>query len=101
MTLEEMQKRAYENKINKGFNVTNVEHEFCMMHGEMAEAYEAYTKNKDDLGEELADVAIFLLGLSEILGYNLHDEITNKMDKNEKRVYKEVEGLKIKLKVEE
>lgn len=46
-----------------------------MFNGELAEAYEAWRKKKDDLGEELADVAIYLLGLSEILGIDLEDEI--------------------------
>lgn len=50
-------------------------------------------KKKDDLGEELADVAIYLLGLSEILGYDLEKEILNKMDKNAKRVYKTENGV--------
>ena len=47
----------------------------------MAEAYQAYLKKKDDLGEELADVAIYLLGLSEILGIDLEQEILKKIEK--------------------
>ena len=39
-------------------------------------------KKKDDLGEELADVAIYLLGLSEILGIDLEYEIQKKVYKN-------------------
>ena len=53
--------------------------------GEVAEAYDAYHKNKEDLGSELADVAIYLMGLSEILGYDLHDEIVKKREINSKR----------------
>lgn len=37
----------------------------------MAEAYEAYRKKKNDLCEELADVLIYLSGISEILGIDL------------------------------
>ena len=33
----------------------------------MAEAYEAYRKKKNDLGEELADVVIYLSGISETI----------------------------------
>ena len=51
---------------------------------------------KSDLGEELADVAIYLLGLSEILNIDLEKEILNKIKKNAKRVYKEVNGVIIK-----
>ena len=60
-------------------------------------SYEAYRKKKDDLGEELADVAIYLLGLSEMLGFDLEDEITKKVSKNERRVYKEVNGVKVRV----
>ncbi|MFD2878189.1 MazG-like family protein [Paenibacillus rhizoplanae] len=51
----------------------------------MSEACDAYRKKKDDLGEELADVAIYLIGLAEILGINLEEEIMNKIDKKMKR----------------
>ena len=78
MDLDQMQKRVYQNKLNKGFNVTDVPKEFCYLYGEVAEAYDAYLKNKEDLGEELADIAIYLLGLSEILGYNLKEQIEYK-----------------------
>lgn len=97
MDLEQMQKRVYQNKLNKGFNVTDVPKEFCYLYGEVAEAYDAYLKNKEDLGEELADIAIYLLGLSEILGYNLKEQIEYKMQKNEKRVYKKVGKSYIKV----
>ena len=49
--LKALQKQVYQNKIEKGFNVTNIEKEFCLAYGEMAEAYEAYRKKKDDLGD--------------------------------------------------
>ena len=68
-----LQKEIYQNKVDKGFNVTDVNKEFCLTYGEIAEAYDAWRKKKDDLGEELADVAIYLLGLSEILGINLEE----------------------------
>ena len=93
MELKEIQKEVYQNKVNKGFNITNVDKEFCLLYGEVAEAFEAYRKKKSDLGEELADVAIYLLGLSEILGIELQDEIEKKMKKNEKRVYKNIDGI--------
>ena len=88
MDLKEMQKKVYENKIKHGFNVTDVPMEFCYLYGEVAEAYDAYHKNKEDLGSELADIGIYLLGLSEILGYDLHDEIVKKNgNKCKKKIY--------------
>ena len=97
MNLKQLQKDVWQNKVNKGFNITDVEKEFFFLYGEVAEAYEAYRKKKDDLGEELADVAIYLLGLSEMLGFDLEDEIMKKVDKNERRVYKEVNGVKVRV----
>lgn len=90
--------KTYQNKVDKGFNVTDVNKEFCLTYGEIAEAYEAWRKKKDDLGEELADVAIYLLGLSEILGVNLENEIQKKVYKNSKREYKVIGGVNTRVK---
>ena len=81
MDLKKVQEEIIENKKNKGFNTTDLNKEFCLLYGEVAEAYDAYRKGKDDLGEELADVAIYLLGLSELLGKNLEEEIMNKKNR--------------------
>lgn len=98
MDLKSIQKEIYQNKVNKGFNVTDVNKEFCLTYGEMAETYEAWRKHKDDLGEELADVAIYLLGLSEILGIDLEDEIQKKVYKNSRREYKVIDGVNTRVK---
>ena len=96
--LKKLQEEIYKNKVDKGFNVTDINQEFCLAYGEVSEAYEAWLKKKDDLGEELADVAIYLLGLSEILGINLEDEIQKKVYKNSKREYKVINGVGIRVK---
>ena len=93
MDLREMQKVVYKNKVDKGFDVTDINKEFCLLYGEVAEAYEAWIKKKEDLGEELADIAIYLLGLSEILGVDLTPEIENKIEINQEREYKTINGL--------
>ena len=97
MDLKKAQKEIFQNKINKGFNTTDVNKEFCLLYGEVAEAYDAYRKKKDDLNEELADIAIYLMGLSEMLGFDLEDEIMKKVNKNEKRVYKNVDGVNVRI----
>ena len=97
MDLAKIQKEVFQNKIDKGFNTTDVNKEFCLLYGEVAEAYDAYRKGKDDLGEELADIAIYLLGLSEMTGKNLENEIINKISINQKRIYKNVNGTMIKV----
>ena len=97
MDLREMQKAVYQNKLDKKFNVTDVNMEFCLLYGEVGEAYQAWLKRKPDMAEELADVAIYLLGLSEILGVDLAGEIERKMEINRKRVYKHVDGVAIRV----
>ena len=79
--LKQIQKEVYQNKLNKGFNVTDVNKEFCLTYGELAEVYEAWRKKKEDLGEEIADVLIYLLGLSEILNIDLETELLKKSKK--------------------
>ncbi len=97
MNTKEIQKTIYANKLAKGFNVTDIPLEFSHLYGEVAEAFEAWRKKKDDLGEEMADVAIYLLGMSEILGFDLEAEILKKMAKNEKRVYEHHDGVRVRV----
>ena len=93
MELSATQKAVYQNKVDKGFNVTDVNVEFCLLYGEVAEAYEAWKKKQDTVGEELADIAIYLLGLSEILGVDLASEIEKKMRINQEREYQMIDGV--------
>ena len=84
--LKKLQKEIFQNKLDQGFNTTDVNLEFNYTYGELAEAFEAYRKKKPDLAEEVADVVIYLIGLSEILGIDLEDEILKKVKKNGNRV---------------
>ena len=97
MELKKIQKDIWQNKLNKGFSTTDVNKEFCLLYGEVAEAYDAWRKKKEDLNEELADIAIYLMGLSEMLGFDLEDEIEKKVSKNEKRIYKNVDGVNVRI----
>jgi NTP pyrophosphatase (non-canonical NTP hydrolase) len=96
--LKDLQKKVYQNKLDKGFNTTDIYEEFALIHEEVAEASSAYGKKLPDLGEELADVVIYLLGLSEILGIDLEEELLKKMQKNKKRVYKRINGINTRVK---
>ena len=87
MSLRDVQREVLQNKIRHGFNTTDMEQEFCYLYKEVAEAYDAYYKQMDNFGEELADVAIFLLGIAEIKGIDLEAEILKKVQKNKDRVY--------------
>lgn len=98
--LDKLQKEIYQNKIDKGFDASdtrgNIYRQFCHIHGEVSEAFDAYFKGLDNFPEELADVAIFLLGLCEIKGISLEKEILKKMEKNKKRTFTRINGVLIK-----
>ncbi len=97
MNTKVIQKTIYANKLAKGFNVTDIPLEFAYLYGEVGEAFEAWRKKKDDFGEELADVTIYLLGLAEILGIDLETEIIKKMEKNAKREYEHHNGVSVRV----
>jgi len=81
------QDRAYANKVAKGFNTTDVPMEFGLLVEEVGEAFSAWRKQRPSLGGELADVAIFLLGIAEITGIDLGEEVAAKLAANEAREY--------------
>ena len=91
--MKELQKAVYQNKVDHGFNITDVPLEFCLLYEEVGEAFEAWKKKRDSVGEELADVAIYLMGLAEILGVDLEDEIRRKVEINRHRKYGVVDGV--------
>lgn len=98
MDIRSAQKRVWENKVAKGFGTTDVPVEFCLLQGETAEAFDAWHKGGEGLGEELADVAIYLLSLAEMTGIDLQDQLTAKMAKNEARVYRRLpNGVLVKI----
>ena len=99
MDVKQVQKRIVENKIRHGFGTSNIEKEFCLLYGEVGEAYMAYLKDegRSNLGSELADVAIYLFGIAEMLGFDMEQEMLKKMSINESREYVTLEnGVKVK-----
>ncbi|OGJ02985.1 hypothetical protein A3G06_01730 [Candidatus Nomurabacteria bacterium RIFCSPLOWO2_12_FULL_46_14] len=76
------------NKIEKGFNTTDIAQEFCRAYEELSEAYSKHNKNMPGVAEEFADVMIFILGMCETLGFDLEKELVNKIEKNKKRQYR-------------
>ena len=83
------QKEVYNNKVEHGFNVTDVHMETRLLLQEVAEFMKAVEKNdKDNMLEELADVCIFCYGIAEITKCgNLDEAIDKKMLINRSRKY--------------
>jgi NTP pyrophosphatase (non-canonical NTP hydrolase) len=97
MKLRTVQRNVWANKRRKGFNTTNVPMEICLLQGEIAELFDAWRRKEASVGEELADVAIYLLGLSQMLGFDLEEEIAKKVAINEQRRYVEQNGSLVKV----
>ncbi|MFD9792807.1 MazG-like family protein [Streptomyces sp. NPDC059070] len=87
MDIRTAQRQAWQNKLDKGFNVTDVPLEFGLLNAEVGEAFTAWRKRLPDFGEELADVLLYLVALAEMNGVDLDDEVARKLEKNRRRVY--------------
>ena len=94
--IKSLQEEIMNNKVSKGFNTTDIPLEFTLLTGEVSEAFDAWRKKKSDLGEEIADVLIYLLGLSKMLDINLEDELVAKIEKNRERKYVRKNGTLVK-----
>ncbi len=100
--LKKLQKDIIRNKVRKGFDTTNIAFDFCRAHEELSESFKKHTRGEDGVAEELADVAIFLLGICETFGFDLEKEIVRKVEINKNRVYKKKKlsnGEKVLLRV--
>lgn len=75
MDFRSAQRNAWDNKVAKGHNLADVPLEFCLLQGEVAEAFDSWRKGRVEVGEELADAAIYLLGLATMTGVDLDEEI--------------------------
>lgn len=98
LDIPKLQREVWRNKKRKGFNTTDVNLEFGLLVGEVAEAHQAYIKKRPDLGEELADIAIYLLSLAKMLGADLEREVIQKIEKNKRRKYKKINGVIVRTK---
>ena len=73
--------------MEKGFYTRDIAYEFCRAHEELSEAFSKFSKNQPGVAEEFADVAIFVLGMCEELGYDLEKELVRKIEINKNRKY--------------
>ncbi|MCT0165720.1 hypothetical protein EFM06_07190 [Lactobacillus helveticus] len=91
---KKLQRDIIENKKKHNFNTTDIKFELLCLYGEVNELFQAWLKeDQENINEELADVAIFLLGIFEMLGSDIGEDIVKKVAINAKRKY--VDGKKI------
>lgn len=87
MDIRTVQRKAWDNKLAKNFNVSDVALEFGLLTAEVGEAFTAWRNRLPDFGEELADILIYLAGLAEMTGIDLEGEVERKLAKNVARSY--------------
>ena len=91
---KKLQKAVIESKQKHNVTASDVKFELLLLYGEVNELFQAWLKeDQENIDEELADIAIFLLGISEMLGSDLGEDIVKKMAINAKRKY--INGKKI------
>ena len=90
MDLNSIAERAYQNDINKGFEIQHIAISAMLIVTELAELVEGHRKQKgiENIGEELADVILRTAILARHLNIDLEKEIETKMIKNESRSYR-------------
>ncbi len=97
MDIQSVQQLVMENKRNKGFNITDVPLELCLLQGEVGEFFQAWRRQQADTGEELADIAIYVFGLAGIIGVDLQEEVHRKIHKNAGRRYERRNGVPVRI----
>jgi NTP pyrophosphatase (non-canonical NTP hydrolase) len=89
MKIQELQKEIYQNKVNRGFNTTDVGKEIILMTEELGELAKAYKKeNKEELIDAIGDLMVYCLGLCEILKVDCEEVLKQIVENNKKREHK-------------
>jgi NTP pyrophosphatase (non-canonical NTP hydrolase) len=88
MTIRWLQKEIYQNKVNRGFNISDVGKEIILMTEELGELAKAYKRNnKKEQVDAVIDLMIYCLGLLEILGVDGDEELKKVIKNNKTRIH--------------
>src|SRR5215216_6356766 len=95
MDLHKLQYEIYQNKVNRGFNVTDVGKEIVLMAEELGELARAYknsnklsareTDQREQMIDAAGDLMVYCLGLCEMLGVNSEDVLRQIVENNKCR----------------
>lgn len=95
MDLSELQKEIYQNKVNRGFNITDLGKEIILMTEELGELARAYKKSnkkavqeinkKDEIIDAIGDLMVYCLGLCEMLGVDSKKILEKIVENNKNR----------------
>ena len=97
MPLKDLQKRIYQNKVDKGFNVTDVGKEIILMTEELGELARAYKKsdkkpaneisNREEIIDAIGDLMTYCLGMCEMMGIDSEEILEKIVEKNKTRTH--------------
>jgi len=85
--LRDLQRRAFQNKLEKGIDMTDINYAFCIAFSELSDAFRAQHDRNVEHGDLLVKAITELFCIAELLGLSLEDELVNCIEKNEKRRY--------------
>ena len=95
--LQELQRAIYANKVRRGWNVTDVGKEIVLMVeelGELARAYKNSNKRpadqidqREEIVDAIGDLMVYCLGLSEMMGVNAAEVLTQIVETNKGRAH--------------
>ena len=90
--LKDLQKRIFQNKVNKGFNISadyhGINQEISFLAEELGElAHHHRRGNREMVVDSVVDILVYALGLLQILGADADIEIDKVLEEIEKRVY--------------
>ena len=89
MDLQKTQKEIYQNKVERGFNVSDIGKEIILIIEEVGELSRSFRdKNKEEMVDAVGDIMIYCLGLCEILGVDSEKVIQKIVDNNKKRTHR-------------
>src|SRR5215471_3381345 len=87
MDIRSAQKIAWDTRLAKGINTNDVSLGFGLLSGEVSKAFDAWSKGRREMAEELAAIAIFLLRLAEMVGIDLQEVVEAKLAVSKSRIY--------------
>jgi NTP pyrophosphatase (non-canonical NTP hydrolase) len=95
--LKYIQKEIYKNKVDRGFNITDIGKEIILMTeelGELARAYKNSDKkqakeidNREALIDAIGDLMVYCLGLCEMMGVDSEEVLEKIIKSNSKRTH--------------
>ena len=98
MTLDRMQSEIWQNKLKRGFNITDISDEIiCLIEelGELARAYRDSNKklaggidNRNEMADAVGDTMIYCFGLCQMLGFSSQDLLEQIIEGNRGRTHR-------------